>query len=88
MISRNLQIHSRRILAAVIFAVLLVSNAPQSPAQQPTLVEVPQQNKALSDLPLPQPEATTDPGEVAPKIPTATRNSRNVFFGSSRTTGP
>jgi hypothetical protein len=81
MIYRNLRIHSRLILAAVIFAVLLVSNAPQSLAQQPTLVEVPQQNKALPDLPTPQPEATTEPGEASLHDPdTNAKQSKRILW--------
>ena len=82
MISRNLPVPSRLFLAAAIIAALLVSNARQSLAQQrPTLVELPQRNMALPDLPAPQPEATSGPGETSLQGPnTNAKQSKRILW--------
>jgi len=82
MISRNLLVPSRLFLAAAFVAILLVSNASQCLAQQlPTLAEPPQQNKALPDVPVPQPEATTGFGETSIQGPNTNANqSKRILW--------
>jgi len=63
---RKLLAHSRLSIAAAVFAVLLVSNAPQASAQEPpSPEEVPPRHETAPDVQS-QPDAPAKPGEINP----------------------
>ena len=82
MIYCNLLEHSRLAFVAALAAVLVVSNAPQSLAQQqPSPAEVRQPNKALPDSPLPQPEVASGPaGTSVQSRDTNEKQSKRILW--------